>query len=310
MLKGGEVQYIKVGIFVSIALAVAMFMVFMIGSDKRVFESQYRLNCIFEDISGLRIGAPVQLAGVNVGFVDNINFPRDLMKKEINVTISIAKKYQLRIREDSLATINTQGLLGDKYIFISIGSEDQPELKDGDTIKTKEVVGLFALAEKGGEILDDLAGAAKDISKFFADLDEDQGGIKEILNSVRDIVGEVEKGKGLVHALVYDPKGEEIMASIASSVESLKILLGDTEKDDERKKRIRGVAANLNAAAKNIKEITDKINRGEGTLGGLVVDPSIYNDIRSIFGKANRNSLFKTVVRATLEENEREVLKW
>lgn len=310
MIKGKDIQYIKIGIFVCAALAVAMFIIFMIGSDKKMFESQYDLKATFDDISGLRIGAQVQLAGINVGFVDDIHFPKDLMKKEIVVTLKIAKKYQERIRADSVATINTQGLLGDKYIFISVGSLDQPVLKNDGTIETKEIVGLFALAEKGGDILSDLAIAAKDISKFFEDIDEDQGGIKAIVNSVKNMLQQMEHGKGFIHALIYDPKGEEIMADISASVESLRILLGDTDKGDDRRKRMKSIAQNLSDAAVNIKQITDKINSGRGTVGGLISDPTIYNDIRSIFGKANRNSLFKTVVRATLKENDKEALKW
>lgn len=308
MLKR-EAQHIKVGIFVFAALAVAAFIIFMIGSEKRVFQSQYTLKCTFSDISGLRIGAPVQLAGVDVGFVDDIRFPKDLMKKDIEVTLKVAEKYKERIREDSVATINTQGLLGDKYIFVSVGSSDKPVLKEGDVLKTKEVVGLFALAEKGGEILEDLQGLAKNASQFFEDLHEGEEDVKGILSSIKNVLNEVEKGRGLIHALVYDPKGEEVLQDIAASMESLKVFLGETEKGDGRRRRVKSLSRNLNDVAVNLKDITDKVNRGQGTLGGLILDPTIYNEIRSIFGKANRNSLFKTIVRTTLMENEKEVLK-
>jgi phospholipid/cholesterol/gamma-HCH transport system substrate-binding protein len=69
------------------------------------------------------------------------------------------------------------------------------------------------------------------------------------------------------------------------------------------------MVANLDEMSANLNEISEKIKRGQGTLGGLITDPTIYNEIRSLFGKVNRNSLFKTVVRTTLEENEKEALK-
>lgn len=304
-----EVRHVKVGIFIFVAMFVATLIVFMIGSNKKIFESQYTLKCTFANISGLRIGAPVQLAGVQVGVVQNIRFPNDLLQKDIVVVLKLSRKYKERIREDSVGTIDTQGLLGDKFIFISVGSQDQPEIPDGGFIKTKEVVGLFSLAEKGGEILEDVRNAAENLSKFLEDLHGNRGDMKESITSLRNILNEVEKGKGLVHELVYDPKGQAVIADLADSMASLKIVLGEDEKSPDRRAKFKNIAQNINNAAKNLSEITDKINKGQGTLGGLITDPSIYNDIRSIFGKADRNNLFKTVVRQTLEENEKSVLK-
>lgn len=304
-----EVRHVKVGIFIFVAMFVATLIVFMIGSNKKIFESQYTLKCTFANISGLRIGAPVQLAGVQVGVVQNIRFPKDLLQKDIVVVLKLSRKYKERIREDSVGTIDTQGLLGDKFIFISVGSQDQPEIPDGGFIKTKEVVGLFSLAEKGGEILEDVRSAAENLSKFLEDLHGNRGDMKESITSLRNILNEVEKGKGLVHELVYDPKGQAVIADLADSMASLKIVLGEDEKSPDRRAKFKNIAQNINNAAKNLSEITDKINKGQGTLGGLITDPSIYNDIRSIFGKADRNNLFKTVVRQTLEENEKSVLK-
>lgn len=297
-----EVRHIRVGIFVFLSLAVAAFIIFMIGSEKRVFETRFMLKSTFDDISGLRVGAPVQLAGVRVGFVDDIRFPKDLMKKTIEVILGVSKKYQKRIREDSVASINTQGLLGDKFVFISIGSAEEPIIPDGGVIKTKEAVGLFDLAEKGGEILES-------VSKVFGDIAEGEGDIKDSITAIRNILTEAEKGKGLIHALFYDPRGEQILGNLSASMASLRGLLGQTAVGDERRGKVKNIAQNINKAAYNLGQITEKINRGEGTLGGIINDSSIYNDIRSIFGKANRNALFKTVVRATLEENEKSVLK-
>lgn len=304
-----QLKMIKVGMFVVIALAVGMFVIFMIGSDKKIFEKHYTLKCTFADISGLRIGAPVQLAGVSVGFVDDIRFPKDLLQKEIEVTLIISAKFQDRIRADSIATINTQGLLGDKFIFLSVGSADEPELKNGDRLETKEIVGLFALAAKGGDIMDSLEGAIKNISKVFGEISEGREDVKATLKSIRNIMKKAETGQGLIHALVYDPKGTALINDLAGSMRSLRILLGQADTGGSNKGKINSLMANLNKTALNLSKITDTIESGQGTIGGLINDPSIYNDIRSIFGKANRNALFKAVVRSTLEENDKEVLK-
>jgi len=304
-----ETQYIRIGFFIAVALGIAMFIIFMIGSEKNIFRAHYTLIANFEDISGLRIGAPVQLAGMTVGFVDNIRFPRDLLKKQIEVTLKIADRYKERIRKDSIATINTQGLLGDKFIFVSIGSSEQPLLKDGEKIQTREIVGLFELAEKGGEILENIQKASESAAKFFSGLHEGRDDVRASLKSVRDILNQAEKGKGLIHALVYDPKGEEVLNNMASSMASLKVLLGQTEQEEGRRGEVKNLVSNLNKTIENLRKITEKIEGGEGTIGGLITDPSIYNDIRGFFRRANRNNVFKAVVRATLKENDKQMLK-
>lgn len=304
-----DIQHIKVGVFVFVALSFSLFVIFILGSEKRVFESHYKLKCQFSDISGLRVGAPVQLAGIRVGYVDDIRFPKDLMTKEIDVVMDISEKYKSRIRADSVATINTQGLLGDKYIFISLGSAEEAELENGAIIKAQDVVGLFDLAEKGGDIMKDLQEASKAASKFFSGLQGGKDDMQGAMEAVRDILTRMEKGPGLLHALVYEPKGEAVVNDLAASMNSLKILLGESADDETTHQRVRSITANLNRAALNLNDITETIKSGEGTIGGLVYDPTIYNDIRGIFGKANRNNVFKAVVRSTLKENDKEVLK-
>lgn len=277
-MQNNEIRHIKVGFFVLVALAVAMLFIFMIGSEKSIFRSQYTLSATFADISGLRIGAPVQLAGLNIGQVSDIRFPKDLAEKKIVVKFKIAKKFQDRVREDSVATINTQGLLGDKFIFVTMGSPDKPVIEHGGMITSREVVGIYDLAEKGGEILTDIQKAVNSASKVFQNLSEGKGDVAASLSSLRVILEQAEKGKGLVHSLIFDPDGEKISKDVSEVVN-------------------------------NLRNITKKVDDGEGTIGALIADPTIYQQLRAFFGKANRNLLMKSLVRATIKENERQVLK-
>ncbi len=301
-----EATQIRVGLFVFAGVILAIFVIFMLGSERNLFKSQYTLYTTFKDISGLRVGSPVQLAGLNVGFVNNISFPKDILKKDMDVELKINKKYQERIRRDSVAVINTQGLLGDKFIYINIGSESEEIVPNKGMLEGKESVGFFALAEKGKDIMENMSKAANSASRLFDDLLSEKGEIRESVRSVRNILQQAEKGKGLLHALVYDPRGSEVLNSIADSMASLKIMLGS--ESGSGRSRAGGILKNLEIAAKDVKEITDRVNRGEGTLGGFLTDPSIYQDVRSFLGRANRNVILKSVIRTTIEENEKNTL--
>ncbi len=296
---------LKVGIFVVIGLLFSMYMIFMVGGEQQLFQRQYSITSKFKDISGLRVGAPIQLAGLKVGFVDRIKFPESLEDKDVELTLHINRKYQDRIRKDSVATINTQGLLGDKFVYISVGSPEQQALVDGDSIESRESVSLYNLAEKGGSIISDISEASKSLRKFFEDMYASKEDVRSTLRSMKNIMQTAEKGEGLLHAMVYDPKGKAVVADIASSMAMLKDIIGRADEADKKSGEVSGVLKNLRTASNDLKEVAAKINRGEGTVGGLINDPSIYNDIRSLFGRANRNKVLKAVIRSTLAENDK-----
>ncbi|MBI2342459.1 MAG: MCE family protein [Deltaproteobacteria bacterium] len=308
-MQDREKIQIRVGIFVLLGLILGMYFIFMIGGEKQLFEQRYTLNTKFKDISGLRVGAPIQLAGLKVGFVDSIKFSPDLTQKDVEIALKINKKFQDRIRKDSEAAINTQGLLGDKFVYISVGSETELVLQDGDFLAGREVASLYSIAEKGGEILENVKEASTSAKKFFEDMYAGKENIRESLQSLRNIMHQTEKGEGLLNALIYDSKGREVVADIADSMESLKNIVGRADEEDKKNGEASGVVKNLRVASEDLKQIVAKVNRGEGTIGGLIADPTIYNDIRALFGRANRNKLLKTVVKATLTENDKKILK-
>jgi len=299
-----EKTQIKVGTFVVLGLLLGMYVIFMIGGEKQIFEPQYRLITKFQDISGLRNGAPIQLAGLKIGYVDKIKFSSDLSQKDVELTLRINKKFQERIRKDSVATINTQGLLGDKFVYISVGSDSEDVLQNGDFLEGKETYSIYNVAEKSGEIVEDVKEASKSIRRFFEDMYTGKEDVRQAIKSLGNIMKEAEKGSGVLHALVYDPKGKQVVEDIAASISALKDIMGRVNETDKKNGEISGVVANLKVASANLRDVMERVNRGEGTVGGLMTDPAIYNDLRSLFGRANRNKLLKAVVRSTLEKND------
>lgn len=231
---------IDVGVFVTVGLALALTAVFFIGREKSFFERRYTLIAPFKGISGLRMGAVVQLAGINVGYVDGVRFGKAGDQNRIDVILKVSKTYQDHIRKDSVASIQTQGLLGDKFILISSGSIGMPPLADGEIMATEEGGGFGALADTGKKTLEDIRLVAKDFQQ---------------------------------------------------TLETVKL-----DKDD--KENIKKFLANLNA-------ISGKIKNGEGTIGALIMDPSLYFDMRALMGHANRNKLLKNLIRATVDEQDK-----
>lgn len=185
-----HVTQLQVGAFVIVGLTLLMMIIFMLGSEKRIFDQQYTLVSWFKNISGLRVGASVQLAGIHVGTVNQILFGEGLEQKEVKVLLRISTDYQERIRTDSEASIVTQGLLGDKMVFVSVGSMEFPALKSDDVLLSSSPSGITELLEKGETLMNN---ATKTVDQ-----------VNEILKTVRT-------GEGVVHGIIYD---KDLMADL------------------------------------------------------------------------------------------------
>ena len=122
---------ISTGLFVLLGFAALFFLVTQISSRELPFKQSYHLTARFENIGGLKQGAPVSMAGVTVGRVEDIGFDQKLYKAVVTLRINSAFN---RIPNDSDASILTSGLLGGQYIGISAGGADQ-YYKDGDTVQ-------------------------------------------------------------------------------------------------------------------------------------------------------------------------------
>lgn len=206
---------IDVGIFVALGIGLTMMIIFFIGRDRNFFERTYTLIAPFEDISGLRMGAVVQLSGLNVGYVDGVRFPEEETKGGLEVILKINVHYQERIRKDSKATIETQGLLGDRYVSITTGSHELTQLEDGEKIMTEGIGGVPALTKTGREMMEDIRVTAKKVQEVLDKLPieyEDRTLIRNILGNVDNISrdlsvvsSKIRKGEGSIGAFLSDP---------------------------------------------------------------------------------------------------------
>ncbi|MBL7685665.1 MAG: MCE family protein [Deltaproteobacteria bacterium] len=293
---------VRVGVFVTLGLVLTMVVIFLLGGTTSFFKSNYKLHSRFENINGLRMGAAVYLAGITVGSVDRIQFPEDLKQRDVIVHFKIASEFKDRIRQDSTAVIATQGLLGDKVILISVGTPETPELKNGDLLATKkDAFSLESFAEKGGDLMNE---------------------VKDLIQNLKTITGDLKEKDSFLHALIYDPKGKEVVSDFRGVAASANQLMRDikngkgilnsliySKEGANLPKDLSIVAENLKKTSQNFNEVSSKIEKGEGSVGGLINDPTVYYDLKTLMGKANRSKLIQAVVRYTLNKNEKETLK-
>src|ERR1039457_4915103 len=179
----------RLGAFIVVTLAVLAGGVFIIGSKEYLFRSTYQLKAQFDNVAGLAEGADVQVGGVHSGTVTGIMLPTRPGDR-VSVVMELAKSTRAIIKHDSVASIQTEGLLGNQYLAISFGSAAQADITDGEIIRSEPPLEIADLLKKASGILDGSQQAIQNATLATAHL-----------NSVS---GKIDAGQGTVGALVND----------------------------------------------------------------------------------------------------------
>jgi phospholipid/cholesterol/gamma-HCH transport system substrate-binding protein len=181
-------QTFRLGLFIVAALTVLVVGVFLIGNNESLFQSTYKVKADFQNVAGLADGADVRVGGLHQGTVKHIQLP-DRPDGKVTVTMDMNKGTRDVLNKGSIASIKSDGLVGDKYVAISFGSENEPPLKNGDTIASEPPLDISNLVKKADQLLDtaktavtDLDGTASNLKSVSAKIDEGKGTVGALIN--------------------------------------------------------------------------------------------------------------------------------
>lgn len=317
---------ILLGSFVALGLLALLVLVFLIGKERRLFDRTVSLQAHFPNVAGLAVGADVLLSGRVVGRVKDIIFPDQSRQgwSDMTVAMEISHQYTPWIREDSIARIDSKGLLGDKLINISIGSMEFKEVSAGGMLKSLPPLDLNKALEKAASLLEGVGEAVGEAQSFLKEIGtkDNQKSLSSSINSVSNILHKIETGHGVLHTLIYDDKaGQAAKKSVMGLADSLRGFQTAGEELSIILKEIKegkGIAhdlifaddsgqflRSLNKAAADIESLTHDVKNGKGSLGLLLTDPSIYNELYGLIGNLRRNRLLKAVIRHNVSQTEK-----
>lgn len=146
MIFGKSKLELKVGIFVFAGLAIMMIFILRIGNMKLLPDSS-RVNFLFHFANGVKVGAPVRFAGVDVGEVKELNLYFDAKEQRSRIQIVGQVKREVKIPADSTVWVNTLGLLGEKYIEIMPGKDYAHCLNSGGTVTGNDPLAMHEVTE-------------------------------------------------------------------------------------------------------------------------------------------------------------------
>lgn len=179
----------RLGAFILGTLAILATGIFIIGGKKYLFTSTYALKTNFANVAGLQAGADVMVGGLHSGTVRSIELPGK-PGDQMTVVMQLDQSTRKILRQDSVASIQTEGLLGNQYVAVSFGSGDKPELKDGDTIASQPPLEMSELLDKANGILGQGQAA--------------MGNINQVSEHLKSVSAKIDSGSGTVGALVND----------------------------------------------------------------------------------------------------------
>ena len=193
----------RLGAFIVLTLAILATGVFVIGSKEYLFSSTYQLKAQFDNVAGLATGADVQVGGVHSGTVHSIELPHK-PGEQVTVVIDLDRSTHEIIKRDSVATIETSGMLGNQYVAISFGSAGQAEVTDGEIIQSEPPLEMSELFKKASSILDS--------SKMAI------GNATVATEHLKSVSAKIDSGQGTVGALVND---KQLYSNLAQSTATL-----------------------------------------------------------------------------------------
>ncbi len=270
----------KVGLLVLVGSVILLYMTFAVGKYEFGEKKGYRIVAAFDSVSGLDTKAAVRMAGVQIGTVEAV----ELEDSRAKVTLRIDPN--VKIGRGAEAAVKTMGLLGDKYVDIvpPRGTEGgrQPRERSG-FYQDNERLEVTASPSDVDRLVTQLSGIADDIKKVTASLSQvfgSQRGEKSMEDMLQDLRQTTANIKEFSYALKGD--GGELITRLNELAQNLNGVVNDN-KDDLKvtMENVREASKNAEMALASIENVTKKIDRGDGTLGKLVNEDSMYSNIDS-----------------------------
>jgi phospholipid/cholesterol/gamma-HCH transport system substrate-binding protein len=305
---------LRVGAFVLFALAALAAIVLSLSAEQGLFRARYSLVAHFGNVQGLVPGAAVRLAGTRVGQVESVEIViREGSAPAVRVRLQVDDAVRDRVRADSVAEISQVGVMGDQIVQLSIGTAESPVLEDGAELRTREPFDLGAMVAQGGRTLDAIESLARNLNDTLDDFQDTGGteGLADSLKGLSDMVAAVRNGEGALHTLIYEPYEGSALSNLEATMGSLANIMLEVETGDGVLHSLiydapteQDVLMQFLAAGARLNSILEKIDRGDGTMGLLINDPTLYEEVKQLVGGANRSTIVRSLIQMVTPDEE------
>ena len=274
---------LKIGLVSIVAIFLAALLIFLLSGQGGFFWQRYSIKTIFTNVAGLGSGAPVRVAGLEVGTVEDVHFVGD----RVEIVMQVNKSQQQRITNTSIATLGSVSLLGEAAVDITPSTQGTPIPEWGYVRAAPPVASIADVTNQASTglqqltaLLTDIRGGRGTVGQLFTNesLYKELNGL---ITAVEQVAQNVNSGRGTLGRLANDPAAARSLEAslqnlqmITARIESGEGSLGKFMTDDSFHRELVATTANVNT-------LTGKINAGEGSMGQLITNRQLFDRFNS-----------------------------
>ena len=278
---------LKVGLTVLVASITLAVLIFLMSGTGGLFTPKIVVKSYFDNAGGLREGAPVRLAGVDIGNVKRIRVVSDPSKRltPVEVIMRVSTRYGFGLRKDSVTSLETAGVLGETYIDIESGQAKGPLAQDGDILATRDHPDIQDVVRASQSTLQNLDSLLKRVDRIIAFVESGKGSVGKLIydptlynelsdtvNEFQDLMNKVGNGEGTIGKLISNDELYRKANSIVDKIDGLVADLNNGKGTAGKLLKDPALYNNANETVANVKKLTEDINAGKGALGKMAKD--------------------------------------
>ena len=281
---------LKIGIVSIFAIGIAGLLIFMVSGEGGMFWQRYSIKTVFADIAGLKEGAPVRVAGVEVGSVSSLDFVGD----RVEVTMEVSKDQQARITNQSKAVLGSVSLLGEAAVDITANSRGTPVQEWGYVPSGPAPGTLTSVAEQATEglkqttaLVEDIRAGRGTLGKLMTD-EALYNELNQFVTASEEVMRGLTEGRGTLGRLATNPAAAQALERSLQNLEMVTARIRNGEGSLGHLVNDPAFGRSVTSATANLDAITGRMNRGEGTAGKLMTDAELYNRLNSMADRLDK----------------------
>jgi phospholipid/cholesterol/gamma-HCH transport system substrate-binding protein len=271
-----------------------MVLIFVMSGTGGWFTTKITLRTYLDNAGGLREGAPVRLAGVDIGNVKGIRIVEGKPTTPVEITMRVNTKYKFNLRKDSVTLLSTAGVLGETFVDVDSSGAKGPPAVDGDVLAGRDQPQIEDVVRASQGTLQNMDALLKRVDRIVAFIESGQGTIGKViytsalydqLNATvaefKGLVDDIQTGKGSLGPLFTS---DEAYKKAVAVIDKLNAMVDDLQqgkgtagkllKDPE-------LFDNANKTIANVRQLTDDINAGKGAIGKLSHDQEFADKLQT-----------------------------
>lgn len=305
-MSNTKANNIKLGFFVMSGLIVLVITLYMIGSKRSVFSKTIEISAVFHNVNGLMPGHNVRYGGIDIGTVQKIIFESD---SAITVKMIIEKKMAPYIKKNAIASIGTDGLMGNKLVNINSLPAPSSPIEKGDVLLslrpvesdemirtlnktndnlaaiTSDLKGLVQRFNKNNNLITLISDSAvvENLRQSIQSINSATNNIDNFTKDINNITKDVQNGKGVLGKLIADSISENQLAILLTNLQQF--------------------SDSLNEATNNINQFSGLLVNGQGTVQALLTDTIMKNDFNETLNQLKKSSFLLEEDLKALQKN-------